>query len=121
MKTVFLLFPALIFAWKAHAGDPRLWNCTDPVVCAWYPKVLEPDTGRSCCGEGNAFEADEFEIQGDHYIAVITDGKGYIANGTKIVVPNNKIQPFPLNPTGHGIIFLNSNGRAVCYCPPAGV
>jgi hypothetical protein len=120
---VWFFIAALVIAHPApaHARDPRLWNCVDQVICAWYPKVKEPDTGKSCCGEGDAFEADDFEIEGDHYIAVITDGKGYIANGTRIVVPNSKIQPLPLNPTGHGIIFLNGNRKAICYCPPAGV
>jgi hypothetical protein len=26
------------------------------------------------CGEADAFEADAFEVEGDHYVAVITDG-----------------------------------------------
>ena len=44
----------------------------------------------SCCGEADAYEADIFEAEGGHYVAVITDGKGEIPNGTKIPVPNHK-------------------------------
>src|SRR5580693_4411641 len=38
---------------------------------------LAPDNPAvSCCGEADAFEADAFEVEveGDHYIAIITDG-----------------------------------------------
>jgi hypothetical protein len=46
----------------------------------------------SRCGEADAFEADTFEVEGDHYIAIITDGKGVIANGTRVAVPNQKMK-----------------------------
>jgi hypothetical protein len=48
------------------------------------------------------------------YVAVITDGKGEIPNGTKIPVPNNKDEG---NPTGHGIIFIGVQGQVYCCCP----
>ena len=36
----------------------------------------------SCCGEADAFEADSFELEDKHYVAIISDGKGVIPNGT---------------------------------------
>ena len=44
-------------------------------------------------------------------VAIITDGKGEIPNGTKIPVPNNKIKWDEGNPTGHGIIFIGIQGQ----------
>ena len=41
-----------------------------------------------CCGESDAFEADTFEAQRDHYSAIVTDGKGVIPDGTRMAVPN---------------------------------
>jgi len=42
--------------------------------------------------EADAFVADNFEVDGDHYVAVVTDGKGVIASGTRISVPNNNMK-----------------------------
>ena len=64
----------------------------------------------SCCGEADAFEADSFEVEGDHYVAVITDGHGTIANGTQ--VSNQKMKWDKGNPTGHGIILMVRPGRS---------
>jgi len=96
----------------------------------WYSRVMRPDTPGSCCGEADAYEADKFEVYGDHYVAIITKGDGFvpdneewtkpaIPNGTRFVVPNEKIQRLPPNPTGHGIIFIAPSGEVICYCPPA--
>jgi hypothetical protein len=74
----------------------------------------------SCCGEADAYEADIFEVEGRHYVAVITDGKGEIPNGTKIPVPNYKIKWDEGNPTGHGIIFIGVQGQVYCYVVPGG-
>jgi hypothetical protein len=83
---------------------------------------MQPDNPRvSCCGEADAFEADNFEIEGDHYIAIITDGRGVIANGTRIPVPNRKMKWDKGNPTGHGIIFISTMGDVYCYITPGGV
>ena len=40
--------------------------------------------------EADAFEADSFEVRDDQYVAVITNGKGVIPEGTRVPVPNNK-------------------------------
>ena len=67
----------------------------------WFQGLMQPDDPRmSCCGEADAFEADNFEVQGDNYVAVITDGKGIIPNGTRVLVPNHKLKWDEGNPTG---------------------
>jgi hypothetical protein len=73
---------------------------------------MQPDNpSMSCCGGADAFEADTFEVVGDHYVAVTTDGKGMIAPGTRIPVPNRKMKWDAGNPTGHGILFLRRPRR----------
>jgi len=54
-------------------------------------------------------------------VAVITDGKGMIPAGTRIDVPNRKMKWDRGNPTGHGIIFIGSQGQVYCYVAPGGV
>jgi hypothetical protein len=36
--------------------------------------------------------ARRFEVEGDHYVAVVTHGKGVIPNGTRIPVPNSNVK-----------------------------
>ena len=69
----------------------------------------------------DAFEADRFEVEGDHYVAIITDGRGILATGSRIAVPNEKMKFDAGNPTGHGIIFIGSQGQIYCYVTPGGV
>jgi hypothetical protein len=52
---------------------------------------------------------------------VITDGKGVMAPGTRIPVPNSKMKWDKGNPTGHGIIFIGTKGQVYCYVVPGGV
>ena len=93
-----------------------------PHVRRWFQGLRQPDNPRvSCCGEADAYEADIFEVDGGRYIAIITDGKGDIPNGTKIPVPNHKMKWDEGNPTGHGIIFIGIQGQVYCYVAPGGV
>lgn len=130
-----------LFAPYAHARDDGQWGNNSAQVRDWFQKLMQPDNpAQSCCGEADAFEADTFEIEGDHYVAVVTDGKGVIPNGTHISVPNSKMNwgNSKPNPTGHGIIFLSGvigrpgNGSVYvnvagqtrilyCYAPPTGI
>jgi hypothetical protein len=106
----------------APARDNGQWENSPPNVRRWFQGLRQPDNPRmSCCGEADAYEADIFEVDGGHYVAVITDGKGEIPNGTKIPVPNNKIKWDEGNPTGHGIIFIGLQGQVYCYVLPGGV
>jgi len=106
----------------AMARDNGQWEHQPASIRQWFQKLMQPDNPRvSCCGEADAFEADSFEAQGDHYVAIITDGKGVLATGTKIPVPNTKMKWDEGNPTGHGIIFIGTQGQVFCYITPGGI
>jgi hypothetical protein len=135
---------ALGFVSKAHAREPDSliapvrddgtgWAGQPAAVRQWFQSLMQPDNPRiSCCGEADAYEADAFEVEGDHYVAIITDGKGIIENGTRIPVPNAKMKYDAGNPTGHGIVFIGSPqpgddgrlrpyGQVLCYVTPGGI
>jgi hypothetical protein len=117
---------SLVMAWHAAsdavARDNGQWEGSPPEVRRWSQGLRQPDNpAASCCGEANAYEADIFEVETDHYVAIITDGKGDIPNGTKIAIPNNKMKWDEGNPTGHGIIFIGLQGQVFCYVAPGGV
>jgi hypothetical protein len=104
------------------AADNGQWAGQPANVRHWFNSLMQPDKPNvSCCGEADAFEADQFEIEGDHYVAIITDGHGLIPSGTRIPVPNTKMKWDAGNPTGHGVLFIGSNGTIYCYVAPGGV
>lgn len=113
----------LLVAAPALARDNGQFGGSPTNVREWFQSLMQPDNPAvSCCGEADAYEADTFEVEGDHYIAIITDGKGVIPSGTRVPVPNNKMKwdAKPPNPTGHGIIFIGSSGQVYCYVTPSG-
>jgi hypothetical protein len=114
---------ALAMIASAAARDNGRWSDSPAQIRQWFQSLMQPDNpSMSCCGEADAFEADTFEVEGDHYVAVITDGKGVVANGTRIPVPNRKMKWDAGNPTGHGIVFLQVGTlNAYCYVAPGGV
>lgn len=97
----------------------------DPATADFFGKLKQPDNTSSCCGDGDAYFADDVETNaaGD-LVAIVTDTRAdewtnadgttgrraHIVPGTKFVVPKNKIRPFPTvpNPTGHNVIFIGS-------------
>jgi hypothetical protein len=108
-------------ATATQAPDYGQWKDRPAEVRRWFQSLTQPDHPRlSCCGEADAFEADRFEVEGDHYVAIITDGRGVMANGTRIPVPNEKMKFDTGNPTGHGIIFVSDEGQVYCYVTPSG-
>jgi hypothetical protein len=119
MRYVALL---LLLSSSALARDNGQWSSSPVNVREWFQSLMQPDNPyMSCCGEADAFEADTFEVDGDHYVAVITDGKGVLPSGTRIAVPNQKMKWDRGNPTGHGIIFIGNQGQVYCYVAPGGV
>ena len=113
----------------AKARDNGQWADAPAHVRQWFQSLKQPDHPRqSCCGEADAFEADSFVAEGDHYVAIITDerpdgplGRPHRQLGEKIVVPNHKIKWDEGNPTGHGIIFIGPRQQVYCYVTPGGL
>lgn len=116
--SVAVLMPML----NADARDLGQWGDQPSFVRQWFQSLTQPDNpSMSCCGEADAFEADTFEVDGDRYVAIITDGKGVLPRGARIEVPNQKMKWDKGNPTGHGIVFIGSKGEVYCYVAPGGV
>ncbi len=114
---------ALSITANATARDGPQWADQDPRIKEWFENLKQPDHPRqSCCGEADAYEADRFEVEGDHYVAIVTGHRAAtdIPIGARIPVPNQKMKFDAGNPTGHGIIFIGTRGQVFCYVTPAG-
>lgn len=131
--TVFLF----LFSTSVIARDLGQWKNTQPEIKQWYEHLMRPDvpTG-SCCGEADAYWADEVHVRDGKVYAVITDDRPdgplmrpHIDIGTEVEVPPEKVKWGPedqdqtpqKNPTGHGVIFLSVAGYVWCYISPGGV
>lgn len=121
---------ALLFSVRlTPARDLGQWENSEPTIREWYQSLTQPDIpSASCCGEADAYWADSFAVEGDKYVAIITDTRPdeplrrkHIDVGTRIVVPNHKLKFDQSNPTGHGIIFLSRGDYVYCYVAPGGV
>ena len=104
------------------------WDGVDPLHRQWFNGLRQPDNPTlSCCGEVDAYWADSYEVNGDQYVAIITDARddeplhrSHVENGTRFAVTNTKIKWDLGNPTGHGIIFIGYLNQVLCYLPPGG-
>ena len=113
---------------KAPARDLGQWDSVDPLHRQWFNELKQPDNpALSCCGEADAYWADSYEVNGNQYVAIITDTRddeplhrSHVENGMRVAVPNSKIKWDSGNPTGHGIIFISVSGQVYCYLPPGG-
>jgi hypothetical protein len=111
------------------ARDAGQWETTDPTVREWYQALMQPDNpNASCCGEADAYWADEIHVKDGRTYAIITDDRpdgprrrAHIDIGTEVEIPNNKLKWDKSNPTGHGILFLGRSGSVFCYVQPGGV
>src|SRR5260370_575892 len=127
----YLLGVGLVFLWvgSALAHDSGQWEHSDPAVREWYQSLMQPDVpNASCCGEADAYWADEIHVRDGKTYATITDdradeprGRPHVDIGTEIEIPNNKLKWDKSNPTGHGIVFLSRGGYVFCYVQPGGV
>jgi hypothetical protein len=113
---------------SAFGRDLGQWEGSDPAVRAWYKGLMRPDVpNMSCCGEADAYWADEIHVRNGKTFAKITDtrpdeplGRPHVDDGTEIEVPEEKLKWDRGNPTGHGVIFLSRSGYVYCYVQPGG-
>jgi hypothetical protein len=111
------------------ARDLGQWDAMDPEIRHWYQALMQPDVPTaSCCGEADAYWADEIHVRDGKTYAIITDdrpdeprGRPHVDLGTEIEIPNHKLKWDKSNPTGHGIVFLSRNRYVFCYVQPGGV
>ena len=70
------VIPALaLLSLPAFARDNGQWGNQPLAVRQWFQGLMQPDNKtQSCCGEADAYEADNFEVKDDQYVAIITDG-----------------------------------------------
>jgi hypothetical protein len=106
------------------ARDNGQWEGSDPETRAWFRNLRQPDHPLvSCCGDADAYFADEYEIREGRVFARITDNRGNsVPVGTMIEVPPHKVNRDP-NITGHIVIFLGGPHNApyvYCYVPGSG-
>src|SRR5262249_35281872 len=116
MRAIVIAF--MLLASPAIARDFGQWEAQPPAVRQWFQKLMQPDFPFTpCCGEADAYWADSFEVDDDRYVAIITDersdsplGRPHREVGERIVIPINKIKWNEGNPTGHGVIFVGTDG-----------
>jgi len=116
------------FAGRAQARDLGQWDTADPQLRDWYEHLMQPDVpNASCCGEADAYFADEVHVRDGKTFAVITDdrpdeprGRPHVDVGTEIEIPASKLKWDRGNPTGHGVVFLSRNRYVYCYVQPGG-
>ena len=103
----------------------------------WVQTVRRPDyRAASCCGEGDAFIADDFLIEGNKFYAIITGGYEYpppdvddppasnefrVERGMRVEIPPEKVnrELEDRNRSGHGVVFMSpANGTVYCYFFP---
>lgn len=112
----------------AFARDDGQWGGADPAIREWYKGLMQPDVPTaSCCGEADAYWADEVHVRDGKTYAVITDDRDdaplhrpHVDIGTEIEVPPNKLKWDRGNPTGHGVVFMSRSRYLFCYVQPGG-
>ena len=68
------IFTCLIADVKAR--DLGQWEAVDPKIREWYQALMQPDVpNASCCGEADAYWADEVHVKDGKTYAVITDDR----------------------------------------------
>lgn len=116
---------ALTLHW-ANARDLGQWENSDPAIVEWYQSLMQPDNpAASCCGEADAYFADEIHVRNGKTFAIITDDRPdaprrrpHVDVGTEIEIPDQKLKWDRSNPTGHGVVFLSRSGYVYCFVQP---
>src|SRR5882672_9911847 len=69
-----IIIAFMVVASPAAARDFGQWENQALEVRKWFQSLMQPDAPfMSCCGEADAYWADSFEVDGDRYVAIVTD------------------------------------------------
>jgi hypothetical protein len=123
---------ALQGAWStlATGRDSGQWETSDPAIRNWYQSLMQPDApAMPCCGEADAYWADEVHVRDGKVFAKITDERDdaplrrpHIPPGTEFEIPHEKLKWDRGNPTGHNVLFVGAgNGRVFCFVQNGGI
>lgn len=125
---------ALAFAFHgagtAESRDLGQWENSDPAIRNWYQTLMQPDApAMPCCGEADAYWADEVHVRDGKVYARITDERDdaplrrpHIPPGTEFEIPREKLKWDRGNPTGHNVLFVGAgNGRVFCFVQNGGI
>ncbi len=112
-----------------HARDLGQWENNDPAVSIWYRGLMRPDAPyASCCGEADAYWADEVHVRDGKVYAKITDDREdatrrrlHRPSGTEYEIPPEKLKWDRSNPTGHNVLFLSDNNFVLCFVQGPGI
>jgi hypothetical protein len=118
-----MLGALLLAAGLAQAHDPD-----HEEFGGWYMSLIQPDNAPApCCGEADAYWADEIHVRDGKTYATITDDRPdeprkrpHFDVGTTFEVPDSKLKWDAGNPTGHAIIFLSRGGHVYCFVQGTG-
>lgn len=98
-----------------------------PGLDKWYGSLMQPDNPTaSCCGKADAYWCDDYFARDGKAFCRITDdrvvpGRPPIAVGTEFEIPPYKLKFDRGNPTGHAVIFVNTQGHVWCFVQGGGV
>lgn len=126
-----LFFGALavaLYANSAYPHDSGQFEAADPAIREWFRSLMQPDIPTaSCCGEADAYWADDIHVKEGKTFVTITDdrsdsplGRPHVDIGTVVEIPPHKLKWDRANPTGHGVVFLSRQGHVFCYVQPGG-
>ena len=111
------------------ARDVGQWEDTNPAIRHWYRSLMQPDMPHlPCCGEADAYYADEIHVRDGKVYATITDDRDdaplkrpHIPPGTRFEIPPHKLKYDAGNPTGHNVLFVSPGGLVYCFVQGGGV
>jgi hypothetical protein len=120
---------AALFIGNVKAHDSGQWEASDPAIQEWYRGLMQPDEPtRSCCGESDAYWADEIRVRAGKVYAVVTDDRPdgplmrpHVPVGTEVEIPNYKLKFDRGNPTGHNILFMSRSYYVFCFVQTSGI
>ncbi len=96
----------------------------------WYKTLMQPDVPMMpCCGEADAYWADDIHVRDGKTYATITDDRPdaplhyrpHIDVGTEVEIPDSKLKWDRGNPTGHSVVFLSRQHYVYCFVQGSGI